>query len=74
MRDILDLFLHAIVTLIRLSLSQLGGLPAGVAESVLMRDQVPILNRGRIPRMCWLNMMWGSPASALSGIDLLRAR
>ena len=45
MRDILILFLHAIVTLIRLG--QPGGLRAVVAESVLMRHQVLILNRGR---------------------------
>src|SRR5437870_11762009 len=43
MRDIFTLFLHAIVTIIRL------GQPGGsvVAESVLMRHQVLILNRGR---------------------------
>jgi hypothetical protein len=45
MRVILTLFLHAIVTLIRLG--QPGGLRAVVAESVLMRHQVLILNRGR---------------------------
>src|SRR5262249_38785721 len=45
MRDIFTLFLHAIVTIIRLA--QPGGLRAVVAESILMRHQVLILNRGR---------------------------
>src|SRR5204862_7531055 len=45
MRDIFTLFLHAIVTIIRLG--QPGGLRSVVAESVLMRHQVLILNRGR---------------------------
>ena len=45
MRDIFSLFLHAIVTIIRLG--QPGGLRSVVAESVLMRHQVLILNRGR---------------------------
>src|SRR5437764_8117019 len=45
MRDIFTLFLHAIVTIIRLV--QPGGLRAVVAESVLMRHLVLILNRGR---------------------------
>ena len=45
MRDIFTLFLHAIVTIIRLS--QPGGLRSVIAESVLMRHQVLILNRGR---------------------------
>src|SRR5262249_24191790 len=45
MRDILTLLLHTIVTIIRLA--QPGGLRAVVAESVLMRHQVLILNRGR---------------------------
>jgi len=45
MRDIFTLFLHAIVTIIRLV--QPGGLRSVVAESVLMRHQVLILNRGR---------------------------
>ena len=43
MRDIFILFLHAIVTIIRLR--QPGGLRSVVAESVLMRHQVLILNR-----------------------------
>jgi putative transposase len=45
MRNIFTLFLHAIVTIIRLV--QPGGLRAVVAESILMRHQVLILNRGR---------------------------
>ena len=45
MRDIFTLVLHAIVTIIRLA--RPGGLRAVVAESVLMRHQVLILNRGR---------------------------
>src|SRR5262249_48413130 len=45
MREIFTLFLHAMVTIIRLA--QPGGLRAVVAESVLMRHQVLILNRGR---------------------------
>jgi hypothetical protein len=45
MRDIFSLFLHAIVVMIRLG--QPGGLRSVVAESVLMRHQIQILNRGR---------------------------
>src|SRR5262249_36303202 len=45
MRDIFTLLLHAIVIVIRLV--QPGGLRSVVAESVLMRHQVLILNRGR---------------------------
>src|SRR6516162_6867210 len=45
MRDIFTLFLHAIVVIIRLV--QPGGLRSVVAESVLMRHQALILNRGR---------------------------
>src|SRR5215831_16526157 len=45
MRDIFTLFLHTIVTIIRLA--QPGGLRSVVAESVLMCHQVLILNRGR---------------------------
>ena len=45
MRDIFTLFLHAIVIIIRLA--QPGGLRSVVAESILMRHQVLILNRGR---------------------------
>src|SRR3989442_4383184 len=45
MRDIFTVFLHAIVTIIRLA--QPDGLRSVVAESVLMRHQVLILNRGR---------------------------
>jgi putative transposase len=45
MRDIFTVFLHAIVVIIRLG--QPGGLRSVVAESVLMRHQIQILNRGR---------------------------
>jgi putative transposase len=45
MRDIFTLFLHAIVIIMRLAGP--GGLRSVVAESVLMRHQVLILNRGR---------------------------
>src|SRR5262249_27543144 len=45
MRDIFILFLHAIVIIVRLA--RPGGLRSVVAESVLMRHQVLILNRGR---------------------------
>jgi hypothetical protein len=45
MRDISTLFLHAIVIVTRLG--RPGGLRSVVAESVLMRHQVLILNRGR---------------------------
>src|SRR6201987_137126 len=45
MRDIFTLFLHAIVIVIRLG--RPGGLRSVVAESVLIRHQVLILNRGR---------------------------
>src|SRR6201982_462808 len=45
MRDIFTLFLHAIVIIIRLA--RPGGLGSVVAESILMRHQVLILNRGR---------------------------
>ena len=45
MRDIFTLVLHAIVTIVRLG--QPGGLRSVVAESVWMRHQVLILNRGR---------------------------
>ena len=45
MRDIFTLFLHAIVIVIRLG--RPGGLRSVVAESVLMRHQILILNRGR---------------------------
>src|SRR5215472_13903172 len=45
MRDIFTVFLHAIVIIIRLG--RPGGLRSVVAESVLMRHQVLILNRGR---------------------------
>ena len=45
MRDIFALFLHVIVTVIRLS--RHAGLRSVVAESTLVRHQLLILNRGR---------------------------
>jgi hypothetical protein len=45
MRDLAILFLHLIVTLARLA--RPGGLPSVVAESVLVRHQLLVLNRGR---------------------------
>ena len=45
MSDILALFLHVIVTVIRLA--RPGGLRSVVAESTLVRHQLLILNRGR---------------------------
>jgi hypothetical protein len=45
MRDIFTLLLHAIVIIVRLG--RPGGLRSVVTESVLMRHQVLILNRGR---------------------------
>jgi putative transposase len=52
MRDLLVLFVHLIVTLIRLA--RPGGLRAVVAESALVRHQLLILNRGRkrAPNLC----------------------
>src|SRR6476659_1233376 len=45
MRDVVILFVHLIVTLVRLAGS--GGLRSVVAESVLVKHQLRILNRGR---------------------------
>jgi hypothetical protein len=45
MRDFLDLLLHLIVTMIRLA--KPGGFRSVIAESVLIRHQLLILNRGR---------------------------
>jgi transposase InsO family protein len=45
MRDVIALFVHAIVTIVRLA--EPGGLRAVVAESVLVKHQLLILNRGR---------------------------
>ena len=44
-RDIVVLFIHVVVTLVRLPMP--GGLRSLVAESVLVRHQLLILNRGR---------------------------
>src|SRR5215472_8905114 len=45
MRDLVILFVHLIVTVVRLAGP--GGLRSVVAESVLVRHQLRILNRGR---------------------------
>src|SRR5215471_6352892 len=45
MRDVLILFLHLIVTVIRLA--RPGGLRSVVVESLLVKHQLRILNRGR---------------------------
>src|SRR5215472_13978642 len=45
MRDVLTLFLHLIVTFVRLA--RPGGLRSVVAESLLVKHQLRILNRGR---------------------------
>src|ERR1700723_3558874 len=45
MRDVAILFLHMMVTMVRLT--KPGGLRAVVAESMLVRHQLLILNRGR---------------------------
>jgi hypothetical protein len=45
MRDVVILFLHLIVTVVRLA--RPGGLRSVVAESVLVNHQLRILNRGR---------------------------
>jgi hypothetical protein len=44
-RDIVIVFVHLIVTLVRLA--RPGGLRSVVAESVLVKHQLRILNRGR---------------------------
>jgi hypothetical protein len=45
MRDLVVLFVHLIVTVVRLA--RPGGLRSVVAESVLVKHQLRILNRGR---------------------------
>src|SRR6266542_3741507 len=45
MRDVIILFVHLIVTIVRLA--RPGGLRSVVAESALVRHQLLILNRGR---------------------------
>jgi hypothetical protein len=44
MRDLVSLFVHLIVTVVRLA--RPGGLRSVVAESVLVKHQLRILNRG----------------------------
>ena len=52
MRDFLILFVHLVVTVARLA--RPGGLRSVVAESVLVRHQLLVLNRGRkrAPNLC----------------------
>src|ERR1019366_2879512 len=52
MREILFLFVHVIATVVRLSGP--GGLRSTIAETVLLRHQLLILNRGRkrAPNLC----------------------
>src|SRR4029453_4458653 len=52
MRDLVILFVHVIVTVARLA--RPGGLRSVVAESVLVRHQLLVLNRGRkrAPNLC----------------------
>ena len=45
MRDVVILFLHLIASVVRLA--RPGGLRAVVAESLLLKHQLQILNRGR---------------------------
>ena len=45
MRDFVILFVHLVVTVVRLALP--GGLRSVVAESLLVKHQLLILNRGR---------------------------
>src|SRR5206468_2041229 len=70
MRDIFTLFLHAIVTIIRLG--QPGGLRSVVAESVLMRHQVLILNRGRkrAPNLRASDRIIAGLCTLLIGVDI----
>src|SRR6516162_9120198 len=49
MRDFLILFVHLIGVVVRLA--KPGGLRSVVAESVLVRHQLLILNRGRAPKL-----------------------
>jgi putative transposase len=51
-REVVILFLHLIVTIIRLTLP--GGLRSVVAESMLVKQQLLILSRGRkrAPNLC----------------------
>jgi hypothetical protein len=73
MRDILTLFLHAIVIIIRLG--RPGGLSSVVAESVLLRHQILILNRGRkrAPNLRAQRDDLGSRRNGLAGLWSLRA-
>ncbi|HWO31706.1 MAG TPA: hypothetical protein VNO32_23170 [Candidatus Acidoferrum sp.] len=48
MRDVVILLVHLIVTVVRLA--RPGGLRSVIAESVLVKHQLLILNRGRVVR------------------------
>ena len=52
MREVVILFLHLVVTIIRLTVP--GGLRSVVAESMLVKHQLLILSRGRkrAPNLC----------------------
>jgi hypothetical protein len=52
MRDVVILFIHLIVIVVRLA--RPGGLRSVVAESVLVKHQLRILNRSRkrAPKLC----------------------
>jgi putative transposase len=79
MRDILLLFAHLVVTLVRLA--RPGGLRSILAESVLLRHQLLILNRGRkrAPKLsAWdrilsgLCTLWISPTRVLRSAIILK--
>ena len=67
MRDILILLVHLMVTVVRLA--KPGGLRSVVAESVLVRHQLLILDRGRkrAPEEPWL-----APSAGWSGTSVLK--
>ena len=79
MRDVVILFLHLIATVVRLA--RAGGLRSVVAESLLLKHQLQILNRGRkrapnlrlaerfIPGLCTLFM---NPARVLRSAIILK--
>jgi hypothetical protein len=68
MRNVVILFIHLIVTVVRLA--RLGGLRSVVAESLLVKHQLRILHRGRKrPRstiFCKIANVSGSPPASLS--------
>src|SRR5215469_2290950 len=77
MCDVVVLFLHLIVTVVRLA--RPGGLPSVVAESLLVKHQLRILNRGRKrapPALCTRphTSLWGWLFRVRGRIPLLRLR